>query len=229
MSLRFFADILGPPTRAVMVLMDKEAVPYDYVFINLAKAETKTNPELAAVNPCKKVPAIDDKGFGLWESAAILKYLVRAYNLPSHWYPEDVQKRARVDQYLAWHQGNIRNGLCFNMVIAPSRGIKVPEGKVKQLKTDMKKGLEVLENYFLSGEGPFMCGSEMTIADLQAVCELTQFWITHSPIEDSWPKIGKWVGACIDYLGEPFTKAHKTILDMKEEGKFKAEVKWDDV
>ena len=112
-------------------------------------------------------------------------------------------------------------------VIAPSRGIVVPEGRVDQLKKDMKKGLELLQDYFLAGEGPFMCGSEMSIADLHCVCELAQFWITHSPIEDSWPKVGAWMKACQDYLGDAFKKAHATIYEMREGGKFKKEVKWD--
>lgn len=41
-------------------------------------------------------------------STAILLYLSRKYNTPDHWYPSDIQKRARVDEYLSWHHANIR-------------------------------------------------------------------------------------------------------------------------
>ena len=68
MSLKVFADILGPPSRSVLVLLEKEAVPYEYVFVSLAKRETQTNEELAKVNPEKKVPAIKDGDFGLFET-----------------------------------------------------------------------------------------------------------------------------------------------------------------
>ena len=43
-------------------------------------------------------------------SSAILRYLVTKYRLPDHWYPTDVAKRARVDEYLGWHSSNLRVG-----------------------------------------------------------------------------------------------------------------------
>ena len=44
-------------------------------------------------------------------SSAIMKYLVKKYNLPDHWYPKDHQKRAKVDEYLSWHAANVRQGV----------------------------------------------------------------------------------------------------------------------
>ena len=43
-------------------------------------------------------------------SSAILKYLVRKYQLPEHWYPSDIQCQARVDAYFGWHGTNLRRG-----------------------------------------------------------------------------------------------------------------------
>lgn len=41
-------------------------------------------------------------------SDAILKYLTAAYSVPDHWYPRQLLKRARVDEYTAWHHTNTR-------------------------------------------------------------------------------------------------------------------------
>lgn len=46
----------------------------------------------------------------LLTSTAILLYLTRKYNTPSYWYPPDMKKRARVDEYLAWQISTIRAG-----------------------------------------------------------------------------------------------------------------------
>lgn len=47
------------------------------------------------------VPAIDDNGFGLWESNAIVRYLGTKYGSP-HFYPVDLQERARADRWMDW-------------------------------------------------------------------------------------------------------------------------------
>ena len=41
-------------------------------------------------------------------SAAIMTYLVDKYNLPDHWYPKELQKRAKIDEYLHWHHNYLR-------------------------------------------------------------------------------------------------------------------------
>ena len=46
-----------------------------------------------------------------FSSSSILKYLARKYNLPEHWYPSDVQRQAKIDEYLGWHGTNLRRGV----------------------------------------------------------------------------------------------------------------------
>lgn len=43
-------------------------------------------------------------------SAAIMKYLGAKHSVPNHWYPKDIEKRAKIDEYLSWHSGNLRMG-----------------------------------------------------------------------------------------------------------------------
>lgn len=57
--------------------LEERKVPYEFVLLNM-QAE-KHRPEFLAINPMGKVPAIVDADFKLWESGAILLYLVEKY------------------------------------------------------------------------------------------------------------------------------------------------------
>ncbi|MBD3733419.1 MAG: glutathione S-transferase [Sphingopyxis sp.] len=53
-----------------------------------------------ALNPNRLIPTIEDDGFVLWESNAILRYLAAQY-APAFW-PEDPQVRAVGDRWMDW-------------------------------------------------------------------------------------------------------------------------------
>ena len=51
----------------------------------------------------------------LFASVAIIRYLATKFG-SEHWYPKDLQTRARIDEALAWFPGNLRSGLFFHAV-----------------------------------------------------------------------------------------------------------------
>ena len=59
--------------------------------MDFAKKEIRS-PEFIKLNPNKQVPVMDDGGFILYESHAIMKYLFRTKYVQSHWYPKDAKK-----------------------------------------------------------------------------------------------------------------------------------------
>ena len=70
------------------------------VVVDLLKGEHK-GPEYQRLNPNGKVPLLDDDGFMLWESHAIMQYL--ADGSPGQdLYPADVEARADVNRWLFW-------------------------------------------------------------------------------------------------------------------------------
>lgn len=73
-------------------------IPYEHVnvTINVEGAQCK-EPWYTALNPNARVPAIDDDGFVLWESAAINLYLAEKYRSPL--WPADLRGKARMYQW----------------------------------------------------------------------------------------------------------------------------------
>lgn len=61
-----------------------------------------TTPEYKAMNPNGLVPTIDDDGFVLWESHAIVRYLARKHGVGKLW-PEDPRVAADADRWMDWY------------------------------------------------------------------------------------------------------------------------------
>ncbi|XP_027421979.1 glutathione S-transferase theta-1 isoform X2 [Bos indicus x Bos taurus] len=86
----------------------------------------------AQVNPLQKVPVLKDGDFILTESVAILLYLARKYKVPDHWYPQDLQACARVDEYLAWQHTALRRNCLRALWHKPvGAGCQVFKGRPK--------------------------------------------------------------------------------------------------
>jgi len=54
-----------------------------------------------ALNPNGLVPVIDDGGFVLWESNAIVRYLGSMYG-DARFFPTDIRARALIDRWMDW-------------------------------------------------------------------------------------------------------------------------------
>src|SRR5262245_38784530 len=58
-------------------------------------------PEYLAKNPNGLIPVIEDEGFVLYESNAIVRYLAAKHATGSLW-PAELAKRADVDRWMEW-------------------------------------------------------------------------------------------------------------------------------
>ena len=69
----------GPNPPKVAMMLEELSVPYETIDIALADVK---KPEYLAVNPNGRLPAIEDPNTGLtlWESGAIVEYLIEKYD-----------------------------------------------------------------------------------------------------------------------------------------------------
>lgn len=77
-------------------------IGYEKVPVNTKAGEQKSAAFLA-LNPRGQVPVLDDDGFVLWDSSAILVYLARKYGGET-WYPTDPRGAAEVARWVAISQ-----------------------------------------------------------------------------------------------------------------------------
>src|SRR5688500_11928563 len=84
----------------VRAVIHELGLPVTLVPVDMMKGEHKS-PEFLAKNPNGKVPTLDDDGFLVWESNAILCYLA-AKKSESGLMPADPRGMALVQQWLQW-------------------------------------------------------------------------------------------------------------------------------
>ena len=79
----------------------------------------------------------------------------------------------------------------------------------------LKKALAKLNDYFLK-DSKFIYGEEISVADLQALCELTQLWMAEIKHEDDYPNLKQWVADCQKELGETFEEVYQAVYQIRD-------------
>jgi len=93
--MRLYHNPLSSNARRVLLVASHLGIKLDEIFIDLADADARKR--LGEVTLCGKVPVLEDEGFVLWESAAIMQYL--ADKAGAHaLYPTGLQARADVNR-----------------------------------------------------------------------------------------------------------------------------------
>lgn len=116
----YFHPMSGNSRRVLLVATHLE-VPLERVLVDLTKGEQRGAPHLAR-NPNGRVPVLDDDGFVLWESRAIMEYLCD--KTPGQTLlPTGARGRAEVNRCLFWCAAHM----------APANTIVVQENFVKPL------------------------------------------------------------------------------------------------
>nr|XP_042122448.1 glutathione S-transferase theta-3 isoform X1 [Peromyscus maniculatus bairdii] len=219
MVLELYLDLLSQPCRAIYIFAKKNGIPVQMHTVELRKGEHLSDA-FAQVNPMKKVPAMKDNDFTLSESVAILLYLTHKFKVPDHWYPQDLQARARVDEYLAWQHTALRRSclraLWHKMMFPMYLGQPVPPEMLASTMAELDRCLQMLEDKFLRDQA-FLTGPHISVADLMAITELMHPVSAGCKIFESRPKLAAWHQRVEAAVGENlFQEAHAVILKAKD-------------
>lgn len=98
--MRLYSFKITPNNRKVEAFIAHFDLPVDIHQVNFKEKETHSDAYYA-INPMRKVPALVDGDFTLWESNAILTYLARTFPHTKA-LPEDIRGRADADRWLHW-------------------------------------------------------------------------------------------------------------------------------
>ena len=148
-------------------------------------------PQYLAINPNGLVPVIDDEGFILWESNAIVRYLAAKYAMGSL-YPADLRRRADADRWMDWQQTTLAvpMGLLFRALLrSPPDPIEPAE--IDHARRRATSALTILDAQLRRAR--YAAGADLTMADI-ALGFVPHRWFL-LPIErPSLPSLERWYG-----------------------------------
>jgi glutathione S-transferase len=187
--LTIFGFDFSSPANKVRFAANAMGLAYEYKRVNLFTGEQKT-PEYLKLNPIGRVPAIDDNGFKVFESAAIIKYLADKNNSPL--YPKDIQKRAIVDEWIDFanlHVATALQRVTFNRAMYKMLNVEKDERSLADGVKFLGQFLPLIEKQLK--ENKFLAGNEMTLADINLLAVLDPAELSSVDLS-IYPSISNW-------------------------------------
>ncbi|KAH8382067.1 hypothetical protein KR009_001655, partial [Drosophila setifemur] len=169
--------------RTVLMTAKALGVELNKKFVNLRERE-HLKPEFVKINPQHTIPTIVDNGFALWETRAIVIYLVEKYGKDDSLYPKDPQKQALVNQRLYFDMGTLYDA--FSRYYYPIRDGK--DASPEHFK-NIENVFELL-NTFLEGQDYF-AGDHLTLADIAILSSVSTFEAVEFDIS-KYPNVVRW-------------------------------------
>jgi len=174
----------------VRAVINELGLPVTLIPVDMMKGEHKT-AEFLARNPNGKVPTLDDDGFLVWESNAILCYLA-AQKPESGLLPADPRGMALVQQWLQWQASTFApstNEVMGETVYAKFMGRSKDEAKYAAGLEKVRRDLGVLEKALAGKE--FLTG-KLSLADFSLVSGL-QLRSAMGVDLEAFPNVKAWV------------------------------------
>lgn len=153
--------------------LEELGLPYERVEAGGAFGRVR-DPDYLAMNPNGLVPVLEEDGFVLWESNAILRHLARGHEAHGLW-PEDLRAAALADQWLDWQATR------FTPATRDAfwQTVRTPADRRDQATIDRSVAASeecaAILDAHLMGRA-YMVGERFTVADI-AVAAATHRWL----------------------------------------------------
>jgi glutathione S-transferase len=187
----YFHPMSGNSRRVLLVATHLE-VPLERIVVDITKGEQRGEPHLQR-NPNGRVPVLDDDGFLLWESRAIMQYL--SEKTPGQTLlPTDARGRAEVSRWLFWCAAHMSQA---NFILVQENFVKPLMGRPAD-PADGARGAALFAQYapvldtHLAGRS-WVAGDRLTLADFSLAAGFALAGPARLPVAD-YPNLRAWLG-----------------------------------
>ena len=146
-------------------------------------------PDYVAMNPTGRIPTLEDDGFTLWESHAIMRYLARKHGAGS-WWPDDPRTLAVADQWMDWPCN-----LAYPQLIRAFLGLyRTPEDErdddaIARALQICAAELRILDSHL--ERNAYVAGDAPTMGDVPVGC-IAYRWLAMDIERPELPNLAAW-------------------------------------
>ncbi|CAH0589993.1 unnamed protein product [Chrysodeixis includens] len=186
MTIKLYSHPTSPAGRAVFMLTEILNLKYELVEVNVMAGDNR-KPEYLEKNPNHTIPMIEDDGFILIDSHAILTYLVKKYGAKqAQLYPKDLQSRSIVHQRLFFDASAVTDILISLFI---EIAIKKAPGPNEEQLEKLNDVYNILDKYL--SKTKYVAGDHLTIADISYLSNISTL-ANMSPIDAKYKKLTAW-------------------------------------
>jgi glutathione S-transferase len=193
--MKLFFHPVSTASKPVVLFCAEAKIEYEPHIVDLMKG-AHLEEDYLKLNPSGMVPAIDDDGFVLTESSAILKYLAEKHSSPA--YPKDLKARARINERMDWINTQLYREFAYHLVypqIFPNHTRTddvVQKATLEWGQKECKRWFKVLNDRMI-GSSKYLCGEQISIADyfgaaILSAGDIARIDVSHYANVDRWMK-----------------------------------------
>jgi glutathione S-transferase len=190
--IRLWGRLSSINVRKVIVTLRLLDLPFERTDAGSEFGVVNT-PEFLARNPNALVPLLDDDGFELWESNAIVRYLSARYG-DGVLYPQDLHARFDAERWMDWQQTTLNKAgreAFLQLVRTPAAQRR--QDVITASAAAMDPLWDMLDAQLQ--RRAFIAGDALTMADIPIACEMHRWrglplpWRARPNLDTWWARI----------------------------------------
>jgi glutathione S-transferase len=191
--MKIYGVPLSVHTRKVMIAARLKGIPLE-IQVVVPVVPGNAPPNWRKISPTGLIPVIEDNGFQLADSTAIVHYMERKHPKPAL-LPADDKEYGTALFLDAWAGSalfrSVVHPIFHNQVVNPSiRKVPADQAAIEVARTEAApEAFGYLESL---RPGEFLVGGKLTIADIAVVSNLIVFHYLGGRIEPRFPKLGAY-------------------------------------
>ncbi len=163
--MKLYGHPMSTCTRRVLTTLAEKGHEAQFVLIDLGKGQQKS-PDYMAKHPFGVVPYLEDDGFSMYESRAIIRYLDA--KLPGEKLtPSDPPSLGRMEQWISIEYSYFSPhcmAIIMELMLKPMRGGTPDMDKVNKGREQSARALDVVDRAL--GSQAYLAGDRFSLADI---------------------------------------------------------------